>query len=239
MLFVYQSSYHIIRSIIALPFLFLLPGYIWTKIVIRRAMGLVEQAVYTLIISMIIIIISGFALHFTWWRIRMENWVILLSSISLMGCAYMLMVADPAPSQTIAVQLRLPRRFYQYLNLILSLILIAGAIAISRNSAREMFATDFTQLWMVPSENPTRSVQIGVANLEREPEIFNLELRAEGKLLKSWSHIELKPNETWVIEIDLPSDLSRVELIEGLLYRQNSSDTVYRRVTLRDNQWKP
>jgi uncharacterized membrane protein len=221
------------RVVAALPLVLVLPGYALTLALFPgRALGWAERALFSLGLSLAVVALGGLALHLTPWGLRPATWAVLLVAITLAAGAVGLVrrraaapAADPArPAGGLTVA--------QATLFALAAVVLSGALALTVRGAQEQETVGFTQVWMVEA-SPTNQarVRLGVSNREPSPTQFRLQLVVEGQARQTWT-LQLAPDQTWETAVDLPADLAPTADVEGVLYRGDAPDVVYRRVKL-------
>src|SRR6266852_7191599 len=74
--------------ILTLPLVLVLPGYaLMASVFPRRSLGAVECLVFSLGLSLVIVVLGGLVLNWTPFGLRASSWSLLLGSITLGACA--------------------------------------------------------------------------------------------------------------------------------------------------------
>jgi uncharacterized membrane protein len=249
--------------ILTLPLVLVLPGYaLMASVFPRRSLGAVECLVFSLGLSLVIVVLGGLVLNWTPFGLRASSWSLLLGSITLGACAVALarrrglrtchaerMRSISALFRTYHAEsmrsisalyglLRIKGvglTFRQGLLLGMAVVIICGAIAISNIGAAQQPFPGFTQLWILPAggANPKNAVRLGVSNMESTAMEYSLAVNVDGKVVKLWPSIDLKPSEKWETTLMLPqtAHIGAVR-VEVVLYRTNAPATIYRHVVL-------
>lgn len=249
--------------ILTLPLVLVLPGYaLMASVFPRRSLGAVECLVFSLGLSLVIVVLGGLVLNWTPFGLRASSWSLLLGSITLGACAVALarrrglrtyhaerMRSISALFRTYHAEcmrsiwalyglLRIKGvglTFHQGLLLGMAVVIICGAIAISNIGAAQQPFPGFTQLWILPAggANPKNAVRLGVSNMESTAMEYSLAVNVDGKVVKLWPSIDLKPSEKWEATLMLPqtAHIGAVR-VEVVLYRTNAPATIYRHVVL-------
>jgi uncharacterized membrane protein len=224
--------------ILTLPLVLVLPGYaLMASVFPRRSLGAVECLVFSLGLSLVIVVLGGLVLNWTPFGLRASSWSVLLGSITLGACAVAL---ARRRGQSISAAGLLGIKgvgltFRQGLLLGLAVVIICGAIAVSNIGAAQQPFPGFTQLWILPAggANPKNAVRLGVSNMESTAMEYSLTVNVDGKVVKLWPSIDLKPSEKWETTLMLPqtAHIGAVR-VEVVLYRTNAPATIYRHVVL-------
>jgi len=216
----------IIQVVFTLPLVFFLPGYVAMVALFPRRPFTIESLVYSIGISISIVILVGLFENYTVWGLLPESWVVFLGDGTLTLCVIALIRRWSQPSSLSINPWHMSRRSVLLLS-VASLIAIS-AIAISSAGAKQQAQTQFTQLWLVPGQQHT--VSLGIQNDEPRTLLYTLRLVDGNNVLKEWSPLKLDPSEQWETQLTLPTlPGSRVE---ALLYRLDAPDQVYRHVSL-------
>src|SRR5438105_2536956 len=79
---------NIVLGILALPFVCILPGYALASAVFaKRALGIPEYLVFSLGLSLVIIILGGLVLNSTPFGLRASSWTVFLGCFTLCACS--------------------------------------------------------------------------------------------------------------------------------------------------------
>ena len=223
-----------VRVLLALPLVFVLPGYAFTAVAFtRNERWSAEGAAFTLGSSLALTILTGLVLNYTPGGLERRTWAVALAGITVVA-ATVGFVKERRSEQT-------PRRLEwpalkatRLVLFSLAFLVTAAALGISRLGAIQAeHKSKFTQLWMLPTQAKSASVQIGIANDEGSVKSYRLVLRAGNDRLESWPSIVVRPGERWVKTIQLPHELTMETRLEADLYRAAKPGTLYRRVTFQ------
>src|SRR5260370_13244709 len=249
--------------ILTLPLVLVLPGYaLMASVFPKRSLGAVECLVFSLGLSLVIVVLGGLVLNWTPFGLRASSWSLLLGSITLGACAVALArrrglrTCHAERTRSISALFRtchaermrsisalygllrikgVGLTFRQGLLLGMAVVIICGAIAISNIGAAQQPFPGFTQLWNLPAggANPKNAVRLGVSNMESTAMEYSLAVNVDGKVVKLWPSIDLKPSEKWETTLMLPqtAHIGAVR-VEVVLYRTNAPATIYRHVVL-------
>ncbi len=249
--------------ILTLPLVLVLPGYaLMASVFPRRSLGAVECLVFSLGLSLVIVVLGGLVLNWTPFGLRASSWSLLLGSITLGACAVALArrrglrTCHAERTRSISALFRtchaermrsisalygllrikgVGLTFRQGLLLGMAVVIICGAIAISNIGAAQQPFPGFTQLWILPAggANPKNAVRLGVSNMESTAMEYSLAVNVDGKVVKLWPSIDLKPSEKWEATLMLPqtAHIGAVR-VEVVLYRTNAPAMIYRHVVL-------
>src|SRR6266849_1381889 len=249
--------------ILTLPLVLVLPGYaLMASVFSTRSLGTVECLVFSLVLSVVIVVLGGLVLNWTPFGLRASSWSLLLGSITLGACAVALArrrglrTCHAERTRSISALFRtyhaermrsisalygllrikgVGLTFRQGLLLGMAVVIICGAIAISNIGAAQQPFPGFTQLWILPAggANPKNAVRLGVSNMESTAMEYSLAVNVDGKVVKLWPSIDLKPSEKWETTLMLPqtAHIGAVR-VEVVLYRTNAPATIYRHVVL-------
>lgn len=107
----------------------------------------------------------------------------------------------------------------------ITLVLLAFALV----TARPQTANGaFTQLWLLPDFETSRTFQIGARNFESADKTYSLQVLVDGAVLLDIPHLDLRDEQEWeTLVVPLNGDFTR---IEARLRRLDSPDKIYRLV---------
>ena len=224
--------------ILALPLVLVLPGYALTSaLFVGQAFGIIERLVFSLGISLVIVISGGLLLDVTPFGLGSDSWAVLLGGITLAASIVTLVrrrrqnVSAPHWWGSKGIGLT----FRQGLLLGMAAAIVCAAIAVSIIGAERQSYPGFTQLWILPVSGATRkdTVLLGVRNMEKAAMEYHLRVKVDGKLVKRWPAIDLKPGEKWEAAlVILPAKHVGSTEVEAVLYRADDPTTIYRHVVL-------
>jgi uncharacterized membrane protein len=219
--------------LLALPLVFLLPGYSLTAVLFPKSgLGFSETLTFSLGLSLAVDIVGGLIINLTPQGFSAFSWGVFLDSVTLCGC--------------IVAALRRSRHFdlgWSHFNLGLdvgqgvmlglSIVVAASAILFARDWAAPTSAS-FTELWAQPASALRQDrVDVGVRNSEAEKTEYKLQVQAGGDLVYESPSIVLSPGETWEKVVTLPISVN-VD-VQAFLYRMDDPGKIYRQVVLRSD----
>ena len=225
--------------IVALPLVLVLPGYaLTTALFPRRKFEVPQRLVFSLALSLVIVILGGLVLDLMPFGLQAGSWAVLLGDITLGACAVALVRRRgqnlPTPG-SLSAGGYIGLNFRQGLLLGLSALIVCGAVAVSIIGAERQPYPGFTQLWILPAggANAKNAVSLGVSNMELTTMEYRLAVNVDGKTVKEWPSIDLNPNEKWEATLLLPqTGHAGNAKIEADLYRADAPTRIYRHVVL-------
>ena len=247
----------IIGIILAVPLIFVLPGYTLTQALLCRQspapssnlilrpslkigqpVSAVDHIILTLGLSMTIDVIIGFILNVFPIGLRALSWTI---SLGLVTTVFTLLAAYLRRRNHVKIE-KIPRLHINiYKCVLIGLAILVAAVAIwfsvIRPSATQ---ADFTQLWMLPSNHITNScaVRIGVQSFEATSVTYRITVAVNGAQVNTWPSVVLAPHEEWKQLVPIPLLSTNSVYVETRLYKLDRPETVYRDVHLILNNSK-
>ena len=247
----------IIGIILAVPLIFVLPGYTLTQALLCRQspapssnlilrpslkigqpVSAVDHIILTLGLSMTIDVIIGFILNVFPIGLRALSWTI---SLGLVTTVFTLLAAYLRRRNHVKIE-KIPRLHINiYKCVLIGLAILVAAVAIwfsvIRPSATQ---ADFTQLWMLPSNQATNScaVRIGVQSFEATSVTYRITVAVNGAQVNTWPSVVLAPHEEWKQLVPIPLLSTNSVYVETRLYKLDRPETVYRDVHLILNNSK-
>ena len=247
----------IIGIILAVPLIFILPGYTLTQALLCRQspapssnlilrpslkigqpVSAVDHIILTLGLSMTIDVIIGFILNVFPIGLRALSWTI---SLGLVTTVFTLLAAYLRRRNHVKIE-KIPRLHINiYKCVLIGLAILVAAVAIwfsvTRPSATQ---ADFTQLWMLPSNQATNScaVRIGVQSFEATSVTYRITVAVNGAQVNTWPSVVLAPHEEWKQLVPIPLLSTNSVYVETRLYKLDRPETVYRDVHLILNNSK-
>ena len=247
----------IIGIILAVPLIFVLPGYTLTQALLCRQspapssnlilrpslkigqpVSAVDHIILTLGLSMTIDVIIGFILNVFPIGLGALSWTI---SLGLVTTVFTLLAAYLRRRNHVKIE-KIPRlRINIYKCVLIGLAILVAALAIWLSTIRPSATqADFTQLWMLPSNQATNScaVRIGVQSFEATSVTYRITVAVNGAQLNTWPSVVLAPHEEWKQLVPIPLLSTNSVYVEARLYKSGRPETVYRDVHLILNNSK-
>lgn len=215
-----------LRTIVALPLVLICPGYALSCALFPpRFISRDERAIYTVVFSIVGIVLSGLLLQIVFPLDRVA-WLILLLLLTWGGAAVGI---SRRPTGGSKPRLTLPRvPIVLTVGALAAAALAAAALAIgSAGEDRQFDSAHFTSLWIVPKTVGSNAdeLTVGVENHEGKSLDYRL-LISSGTRLESHRRLTLAPGETWTGNFSAPPS-PFIRRIFASLYQ---GQTLYRRV---------
>lgn len=221
--------------IVALPLVLVLPGYaLTTALFPRRDFPIPQLLIFSIALSLALVVLGGLILNLTPSGLQADSWAVLLGSTILAACAVTLIrrrgQSIPTSAWLRVGYMRL--KFGQVLMLVLSVLIICGAFAVSIIGAEHQPYPGFTQLWLLPVSGPhsQNTIQLGVSNMESTTMNYRLAVNVNGKEVAEWPSLNINPNQKW--ETSLVLQQTGKAKVEADLYRLDAPKSIYRHVVL-------
>lgn len=231
-------STNVAGRILTLPLVLVLPGYALTSALFPgRVLRVLEHVVFSLALSLVIVILSGLLLNWTPFGLQARSWSVLLSGVTLIASA-VAFVRRGEQNLSASAWLRVQVggvKSRQGLLLGLAVVVLCGAVAVSYLGAAQQPFPGFTQLWILPAggTETKNTIRLGVSNMELTAMQYQLSVNMDGKMVKVWPSISLKPNEKWEATLVLPQTAHTGTVkVEALLYQSSAPTKIYRHVVL-------
>ena len=231
------------------------PGYAATAACFPRAtLGVTKRLAYSLGFGFTLIVLGGLALNLTPWGLTYTSWSLFLGAVTLLTGAVALLRGDgralslqPLTRWALpAARTQLPQRLVAGALIIVALLGVGGAIALSTAGANQAAQAEQAavgaSLWMQPLAHTgsTAQVQVGVRNLSASETPFRLTLTLNGHVIRVWSALTLTANQTWTATIPVASlttgavsgAVSGDEQLTATLALAHTPTTTYRQVTV-------
>lgn len=224
--------------IVVSPLVLLLPGYALTSALFPgREFWMHERLIFSLALSLVLVILAGLLLNLTPWGLRADSWAVFLAGITLGACVVALVrrwrqgISNSRGVRAGGIGLNLR----QGLLLGLAALIVGGAVAVSIIGAERQPSPGFTQLWILPANasNSKNAVHLGVSNMELTAMEYRLVVSVDGKVVKEWPTIDLNTHGQWEATLVIPqTGQTGTAKIEADLYRMDAPKTLYRQVVL-------
>lgn len=217
--------------LLALPLVFLLPGYSVTAALFPNGgHGFPETLAFSLGLSLAVDIVGGLIINLTPQGFAPLPWTIFLVSVTCAGCAIAALNRRHRLEPT-SGQSRLGLSVSQVFLLGLSVVVVASAMMIVRDQAAGPAST-FTELWSRPaSADGQIAFDVGVRNAESKEMNYALKVQVGETVVYELSSIALAPGETWEKTVVLGTVGN--EDVQVFLYRMDSPSEIYRQTRWR------
>ena len=223
-----------IGIILALPLVFVLPGYTLTEAMFhKRALEASHRLLLSLGLSLAIDILGGLILNMLPAGLQARSWAVLLG---LLTAVFSLLVGYLRRGTQLygAQSARLRFTIYEFILFGLATTVAILSVQYSAISLAQQPHSGFTQLWMLPSVQVEKScaVRLGVRSFEVTSVKYRVTMTINGTLAKTWSPVVLAPQDEWDQLVPLTSGTTDNMYVEVQLYRSDKPEIVYREVTL-------
>lgn len=225
----------VIGIVLALPLVFVLPGYTLTQALFhKRTLDVVHRFILSLGLTLSIDILSGFILNVTPIGLRAISWAVFLGLLTTLFSLWVAYLRQRAGSNVSSPHwLRLGMREYVLLGL--AAIVVFLSVRYTATGVTQEPHPGFTQFWMLPSSQANNScaILIGVQSFELTPTMYRIVVTINGAQADTWPSIALTPQGEWNRSVLIKSEATTGSMyIEARLYRSDEPDIVYRNVHL-------
>jgi len=219
----------VVRSLLAAPFVLLVPGYACVCAIFGVALGFAERLALSIGLSLALGGLAGLALHLTPLGVRPLPWLIGLIAVTLGAAAIARRRGVlPALPRRVGATLPLP----QALLLGVAALIACAALGVAVVGAQRAPMTGFTQLWLLPrTAQSSDAIDLGVENRENRVLHATLVLTQGGREVQRWPDLALADGALWQTTVALPT-AGNTDPIEATLYQNDDPTAIYRRVQL-------
>jgi uncharacterized membrane protein len=251
----FPSHPPVIGIILALPLVFVLPGYTLTEALFhKRSLDASHRLVFSLGLSLAIDVLSGLVLNLLPIGLQAISWAMflgLLTAVFSLLAMYLRRGAlvnviqplrktwhpqGPPTAPLHPVPLHFQSFRPRYTTLVFGLAIVVAALAI-------LFAVigvilqphpGFTQLWMLSAVQAGKrcAVRLGVHSFESTPVTYRITMTTEGVMVTSWPSVVLVPQEEWDRLVPITPTANGNVHVEAQLYRLDKPHAVYRQVNV-------
>lgn len=220
-----------LRTVLALPLIFVLPGYLLTELLFYwRKIAPSHRLLLTLGLSIVIVIISGLLLNILPIGLQSISWVICLSFITLIEIVIVAVRRGKIAGSEIKIKVL---HIYEYCLFGLAL----GGIIFALQYAREGMAQEphvgFTQFWMVPAGGNACAVKLGIHSFEPGQMAYSVSVAANDVPISAQFPAVLKVGEQVEQTLELPASVHEETVnVQAKLYRLDRPGEVYRSVNI-------
>ncbi len=222
----------IIGIILALPLVFVLPGYMLLEFLFHgRPLDASHRFLLSLGLSLVIDIAGGFLLNILPIGLRTVSWGVFLGLMTMIASLFVMYLRRGAQSP--GRKLILFRiNIYECLLLGLAITVAVLSILYSTIGAMKQPYPGFTQLWMLPTVQAGKSciVHLGVRSFETTSVKYRVTVTVQESQTANWSSVNLEPQQQWNQLVQIPPEAVANVHVAAQIYRFDKPNTVYRNV---------
>jgi|GEM_PF-535849 len=228
----FPGSISVIGIILALPLVFVLPGYTLTEALFRkRSLGGAERLLLSLGLSLSIDVLGGLILNFFPMGLQGRSWAAFLG---LLTVVFALLVAFLRRGVPLNNARPLRARFRAYQAILFGLAAIVGVLSVlyAALGVKQQQYPGFTQLWMLPAGQTGKScaVHLGVRSFESTSVTYRITMTINGAPVIPWPSITLDTQQEWERLVPISPGATDNVYVEAQLYRLDKPEAAYREV---------
>jgi hypothetical protein len=205
--------------------LFAVPGYVWSEVLLGRAMANLERIVVAAGLAFILPVLGGLALYAAGVSLHRAAWVGLLATASITG-ALILVIRRRGTTSVVEGSdgKRLRPSIPHAAVYAIAGVIAMGSVALAVRGAEAQRYPGYTRLWLTPFRNEPLLATLGVTNQQDSTLEYKLVLRENGRVNGSWN-ITLATGDTWqrtvnyTVNYAIVANLYRLPNL-GLPYRE-------------------
>ena len=227
------SRIPIVGIMLALPLVFILPGYTLTQVLFHnRSLNAAYRLLFSIGLSLTIAILSGLILNLLPGGLQAISWALWLGLVTVVFsslAAYLRRGATMNGTHIVGFRFAV----YPAMMFALALLVAIFAFLYSAFGAMKQPYPGFTQLWMIPEVQTGKScaVSLGVRSFESTPVTYRITMTVVGVQKKtSWPSMVLASQQVWTRLVQIPPTAAANVYVEAQLYRLDKPGTVYREV---------
>jgi len=217
-----------LRLPFAILLVFVLPGYAITAAIFGNLPSL-EQWLFTLGLSLVTAVLSGFVLDWTPQGLQAQTWAGWLALVTMVGS---LVAFVRRPATRLA-----PARLWAGLSIVdallfgLAIVVVVETVILTGSVAAKNPSPDVVQLWMVPDNNANpQNVLVGVDNKTTSSATYRLQIQQGSHVLYDWRSLNVAAGGTLQVAVTLYGINPNGGPLEATLYRADAPNTPYRHV---------
>ncbi len=220
-----------LATLLALPLIFVLPGYVLTEVLFyRRKIAGSHRLVLTFGLSVVIVILSGLLLNLLAPGLQRMSWVVCLSLCIAVGMLAVVIRRGNVEGQQLKI--RWPR-VYEYILFCLALGGMIFALWYASEGVVQQPHPGFTQFWMLPAGGGSCAINLGIHSFEAGSVAYSLSVTANGVLISTQGPSVLKVGAQVERTIALSQALGGDTIdVRAQLYRLDEPGEVYRAVNI-------
>jgi uncharacterized membrane protein YjfL (UPF0719 family) len=227
-----MASLSAISIALALPLVFLIPGYLITETLFpHRALETVQRLTFSIALSISVAIFGGFLLDQLPTGLRILPWVIWLGALTAVFAllAYVRRKSQPAPPQMQDQPRRGRVQFSAFLLFGMAALVIVLSVLYSVVGAEQRTHPGYTNIWMVPAveSGNTCAVSIGIQSFELAQTTYRVVMETNRTQTATWSPVSLVPQQQWAQLEPVPVGGDTSLFVQVQLYRLDQPQTIY------------
>jgi uncharacterized membrane protein len=199
----YAVTAPVVRLLVALPLALYLPGYaVATAMFAPRRMNAVPSLVFSVGLSLVVLVIGGVALNYLPGGIRRASWDVLLAITVTVACSIAWMRRLKEPSASWRSALRLPSIAVIGV-MVAGLIAAAAAISLAFIPLHAKKVRGYTQLWWQPAQiQHETGIRVGITCDEHKRTAYRLTVEIGRR--RSRGTFTLGPGESQLVYVPAP-----------------------------------
>ncbi len=220
-----------LRTILALPLIFVLPGYTLTEALFyRRKIAGSHRLMLTFGLSVVIVIVIGLLLNMVVPGLQRISWIVCLSIFIVVGTVLVIIRRGKVEGREIRIK-RL--HVYEYFLFGVAVGGVVFALRYAGEGVAQQPHPGFTQLWILPVGNNSCAVRLGIHSFELDSVPYRLSVTANNVVLPTQIPSVLKVGEQIEQIVELPVITHEGTInVQAQLYRLDKQGEVYRSVNL-------
>ena len=225
----------IIGIILALPLVFILPGYTLTEVLFhKRSLRSSDRLIFSLGLSLAIDVLSGLILNALPGGLQAPSWAILLAVFTTAFSLIAMLLRRRAPLNTEQAAPRFHLKLSAALPLGLAAAVLILSLLYSIIGAQQQRYPGFTQLWLLPASTQGQpcAVSMGVQNFEATVVTYRVRMTINEAQVTTWSPLVLAPQQEWKQVVPVSLAANGTTSVDVQLYRLDNPQSVYRQVHL-------
>jgi hypothetical protein len=200
----------VVGTICALGLVFVLPGValaFYAPLGANRA----ERFALMLALGVALLVLMSILIAAVGLKLDTVSWVLALVDISILGCVVAVVLAPRGTRGGMRrPSLRVPLGGALAAVVIVAAIVAAILVTVESKQAQDR-KSQFTQVWTLP-ETASRGAKIGIANSEAGARSYQVSVKANGRVIRTWGPVRLDPGGLWERRLDAPAWARRVHV---------------------------
>jgi uncharacterized membrane protein len=225
------SSSIILRSLAAVPLVFVLPGLSLYRAACGGSLWNLQTAATSVGLSMAVTVLSGFVLHL-FGALSAEGWALMLCCL-VTAASLLSLLGDRDANSGLPPRMRVTLPPGHWVMFGIAVAVALASIVLARSGAISHHQYAFTEFWMVPKgERGANIVTVGISNAENVATTYDIALFADDASFARKSGITLQPGTSWSEDVSINARFARAGRIQAWLFRADTPHDIYRKVWL-------
>lgn len=223
----------IIGALLALPLVFIVPGYLLTELwPPKKDIDLLQRFLLSIGMSLTFDILGGFLLNVLPGGLSALSWVLLISFLFASGAVMLLYQRRDRTERARFSQLNARLWLSVGLCALGGIATVVGIMYYDAYQMEKQPYAGFTQFWLLPAPQTGSgcTVDIGLQSYEKVSSQYRIVMLVNAMQVNAWSPALINSQQGWKQSVPLPLVNVNYMSVDALLYQSTHPEQIYRHV---------